>query len=176
MGKQILTLDNLYQFFVEQNKSFNFNSKDSGTPIVVTTNGYFATEENDDMPGMLKLKLKVCHTETNRNGSHISKENMEKAMPTLKYRPILAYIHELPDGNKDFYSHNVEFVEDENGETQIVYLEKQVGCFTAHDPWLEYDEEMEALLKLLRSFSSLNASKHFLKNPFTPLTIVPSDM
>ena len=142
MNKKIMTLDNLYQFFVEQNKSFNFNSKDSGEPIVVTTNGYFATEENDDMPGMLKLKLKVCHTETNRNGSHISKENMEKAMPTLKYRPILAYIHELPDGNKDFYSHNVEFVEDENGETQIVYLEKQVGCFTAHDPWLEYDEEM----------------------------------
>lgn len=143
MTKKIMTLDDLYMFFVQQNKSFNFNSKESGEPIIVTTNGLFATEENDDMPGMLKLKLKVCHTETNRNGSHISKENMEKAMPTLKYRPILAYIHELPDGSKDFYAHNVEFIEDENGETQVVYLEKQVGCFTAHDPWLEYDKEMD---------------------------------
>lgn len=140
---KILTLDNLYQFFVEQNKSFNFSSKESGQPIVVTTNGNFAEELNDNMPGMLKLKLKNCHIDTNRNGSHISKENMEKAMPTLKYRPILAYIHELPDGTKDFYAHNIQIEEDENGDSQVVYLEKQVGCFTADDPWLEYDEEMD---------------------------------
>lgn len=143
MAKKIMTIDSLYKFFVEQNKSFNFSSKETGTPIVVTTNGLFAEEQNNDMPGMLKLKLKNCHIDTNRNGSHISKENMEKAMPTLKYRPILAYIHELPDGTKDFYAHNVEFIEDENGDTQVVYLEKQVGCFTVDEPWLEYDEEMD---------------------------------
>ena len=142
MAKRMLTLNDLYEFFVTQNKSFNFNSKESGEPIVVTTNGFFESKEVD-MPGMLGLKLKVCHTETNRNGSHISKENMENAMPTLKYRPILAYIHELPDGTKDFYSHNIEFVEDENGETQVVYIERQVGSFTADDPWLEYDKEMD---------------------------------
>jgi len=143
MAKKIMTLDNLYKFFVEQNVSCNFSSKDAGKPIVVTTNGLFAKEQNDDMPGMLKLKLKNCHIDTNRNGSNISKENMEKAMPTLKYRPILAYIHELPDGTKDFYAHNMELVEDKDGEAQIVYLEKQVGCFTADDPWLEYDEDMD---------------------------------
>lgn len=142
MGKQILTLDNLYQFFVEQNKTVNFSSKESGKPIVVTTNGFFEADETD-MPGMLKLELKVCHTETNRNGSHISDANMEKAMPTLKYRPILAYIHELEDGVKDFYAHNMEIVEDEDGETEIHYIEKQVGCFTADDPWLKYDKEKD---------------------------------
>ena len=142
MNKQskILTLDNLYQFFVEQNETVNFSSKDAGKPIVVTTNGFFEANETD-MPEMLKLELKVCHTDTNRNGSHISTENMEKAMPTLKYRPILAYIHELEDGTKDFYAHNVEFVENEDGETEIVYTEKQVGCFTADEPWLKYDKE-----------------------------------
>lgn len=142
MNKQskILTLDNLYQFFVEQNKTVNFSSKDTGKPIVVTTNGFFEANETD-MPEMLKLELKVCHTDTNRNGSHISIENMEKAMPTLKYRPILAYIHELEDGTKDFYAHNVEFVENEDGETEIVYTERQVGCFTADEPWLKYDKE-----------------------------------
>ena len=140
MAKQILTLDSLYQFFVEQNKTVNFSSKEAGTPIVVTTNGYFETNETE-MPGMLKLELKVCHTETNRNGSHISTENMEKAMPTLKYRPILAYIHELEDGTKDFYAHNIEVVENEDGETDIVYIEKQVGCFTADEPWLKYDKK-----------------------------------
>lgn len=142
MNKQskILTLDNLYQFFVEQNKNFNFSSKDSGNHILVTTNGFFETNETD-MPEMLKLELKVCHTNTNRNGSHISTENMEKAMPTLKYRPILAYIHELEDGTKDFYAHNMEIVEHEDGETEITYIEKQVGCFTADNPWLKYDKE-----------------------------------
>lgn len=143
MAKKIMTLDSLYRFFVEQNQQFNFNSKDSGTPIVVTTDGHFAKEQDDDMPGMLKLKLKNCHIDTNRNGSHISKENMEKAMPTLKYRPILAYIHELPDGTKDFYAHNMHIEEDENGDAQIVYLEKQVGCFTVDEPWLEYDKEYD---------------------------------
>ena len=142
MGKQILTLDNLYQFFVEQNQTVNFSSKESGRPIVVKTNGFFETDKTD-MPGMLKLELKVCHTETNRNGSHISKENMEKAMPTLKYRPILAYIHELEDGTKDFYAHNMEIVENEDGESEIVYIEKQVGCFTADEPWLKYDKEQD---------------------------------
>ena len=142
MGKQILTLDNLYQFFVEQNKTVNFSSKESGQPIVVKTNGIFETSETD-MPGMLKLELKVCHTEANRNGSHISKENMEKAMPTLKYRPILAYIHELEDGTKDFFAHNIEIVENEDGESEVVYVEKQVGCFTADEPWLKYDKKKE---------------------------------
>lgn len=140
MGKKILTLDNLYQFFVNQGKNFSFN--DSKSPIVVSVPGNFSATE-DEMPGMLKLKLKVCHTETNRNGSHISNSNMEKAMPTLKYRPILAYIHELEDGTKDFYAHNIEIVENEDGEEEIVYVEKQVGCFTADDPWLEYDEEQD---------------------------------
>ena len=141
MPKRILTLDNLYEFFVQQNKNFNFNSNDSN-PIVVNVLGNFEAEDTE-MPGMLKLKLKVCHTLTNRNGSHISEENIEKAMPTLKYRPLLAYIHELEDGTKDFYAHNCEFIENEDGEVEVSYIEKQVGCFTADDPWLEYDEEMD---------------------------------
>ena len=142
MNKRLMTLDDLYKFFVDQNKTFNFNSKESGTPIVVSLPGTFAETDNG-MPGLLKLKLKVCHTQLNRNGSFISKENMEKGMPTLKYRPILAHIHELADGTKDFYAHNMEIVENEDGESEVNYIEKQVGCFTADEPWLEYDEKMD---------------------------------
>ena len=142
MAKQILTLDSLYKFFVERNQTVNFSSKESGKPIVVTTNGFFEADKTD-MPGMLMLELKVCHTDTNRNGSHISESNMEKAMPTLKYRPILAYIHELEDGTKDFYAHNMEIVEDEDGEAEINYIERQVGCFTADEPWLKYDKDKD---------------------------------
>ena len=142
MARQILTLDSLYKFFVEQNQTVNFSAKDSGKPIVVTTNGFFDANETD-MPGMLMLELKVCHTDTNRNGSHISEDNMKNAMPTLKYRPILAYIHELEDGTKDFYAHNMEIVENEDGEAEINYIERQVGCFTADEPWLKYDEDKD---------------------------------
>ena len=142
MGKQskILTLDSLYQFFVEQNKSVNFSIKNSEKPIVVSIPGNFE-QSSDDMVGMLKLRLKVCHTELNRNGSYISEANMLKAIPSLKYRPLLAYIHTLPSGEDDFYAHNIEIVKDENGEEKICYLEKQVGCFTTDEPYLEYDEE-----------------------------------
>ena len=142
MVNKILTLDNLYQFFVEQNKTVNFSAQDNKGPIVVATEGYFDVKEND-MPGMLQLKLKVCHIDTNRNGSHGSESNMEKALPTLKYRPILAYIHDLPDGTKDFYAHNMEIIENADGEEEINYIEKQVGCFTADEPWLEYDKEQD---------------------------------
>ena len=144
MGKQskILTLDSLYQFFVEQNKSVNFSVENSEKPIVVSIPGNFE-QSSDDMVGMLKLKLKVCHTELNRNGSYISEENMKKAIPSLKYRPLLAYIHTLPSGEDDFYAHNIEIIKDENGEEKICYLEKQVGCFTTDEPYLEYDEDMD---------------------------------
>ena len=141
MGKQskILTLDSLYQFFIEQNKSVNFSIKNSEKPIVVSIPGNFE-QSSDDMVGMLKLRLKVCHTQLNRNGSYISEENMLKAIPSLKYRPLLAYIHTLPSGEEDFYAHNIEIIKDENGEEKIRYLEKQVGCFTTDEPYLEYDE------------------------------------
>lgn len=142
MASKMLTVNDLYKFFVEQNKNVNFSVKETKSPIVVSVPGTFA-KDDEDMPGLLKLKLKVCHTDLNRNGSFISKENMEKGMPTLKYRPILAYIHELEDGTKDFYAHNMEIVETEDGEAEINYIEKQVGCFTADEPWLEYDKDMD---------------------------------
>lgn len=142
MANKMLTIDDLYKFFVEQGKSVNFNSKDTKAPIFVSVPGTFA-EEADSMPGLLKLCLKVCHTDLNRNGSFISQENMKKGMPTLKYRPILAHIHELEDGLKDFYAHNMEIIENEDGEAEINYIEKQVGCFTADEPWLKYDEDKD---------------------------------
>lgn len=141
--EKILTLDNLYEFFVKQNTNVSFSAEENKGPIVVNVLGNFSNNDDEDIPGMLKLSLKVCHILENRNGSYISKENMENAMPTLKYRPILAHIHELEDGTKDFYAHNMEMVESESGEMTINYIEKQVGCFTADDPWLEYDKDMD---------------------------------
>lgn len=149
MNTKILTLEQLHQFFVYNNVNMHFNSKEQHQQIVVSIPANFDVvdtaptmyESNGEMVGMLQTKLRVCHTNRNRNGSFIAQENMEKAMPTLKYRPILAYIHKLPNGEYDFYSHNFEIKQDENGEDYTEYLEHQVGCFTVDEPYLEYDEE-----------------------------------
>ena len=139
--KKLLTLEQLAQF-CEQNKFYTFNSKDTGYTLSVQVPGYFEAE-NDSTKGLLFTKLRVCHTELNRNKSYISEENMKKAMPSLKYRPVLAKIHQLNDGTWDFHAHDMNFIENENGEVDVEYEEQQVGTFTADDPYLEYNKEYD---------------------------------
>ena len=72
MIKNLLTIDDLYKFFVDQNKNVSFSVKETKTPIIVSVPGTFAKEE-EDMPGLLKLKLKVCHTDLNRQNPQLRK-------------------------------------------------------------------------------------------------------
>lgn len=138
--KRLLTLNDLVKF-CEEKQFFQFNSEQIGYQIAVQFNDIdFALErnyKNDEMPSMLFTKIKVCHTGLNRNKSYISEKNMKKAMKTMAYRPILAYIYQLDSGEYDFHAHDVEY--DENDKP--VYLEKQVGSLTADAPFLEYDKE-----------------------------------
>ena len=142
--KKLLTMDDLLNFCESQHFS-KFSSKDSGYRIAVQVPATFEVEESDDLAhtGLMKLKFKVCHTEKNRNNSYISEENMTKAMPSLKNRPILGYIHQLDDGTYDFYGHNMKFKTNENGKKEVEYLERQIGSFTEDDPVLIYDEEQD---------------------------------
>ena len=141
MKRKILTLEQLVMFCKEQH-FYSFNSKESGYNLSVTIPGTL-NFLSDETRGLLMADVKVCHIELNRNGSYVSQSNMEKAMPTLKYRPVLAHIHQLDSGEYDFHSHDVEFVENEDGEEEMVYIEKQVGAFTADEPYLKYDEKMD---------------------------------
>lgn len=139
--RKLLTYEQLLKF-CEENKFYSFDSKDSGYTLSVQIPGTL-TYDSDSTRGLLFVKVKTCHTLLNRNKSYISEENMTKAMPSLKYRPLLGYIHQLDSGEYDFYAHNIEIVEDENGEEQIEYTEQQIGTFTADNPYLEYDEEAD---------------------------------
>ena len=141
MGKirKILTYEQLIKFCAE-NKFYSFNSKDSGYTLSVQVPGNLSFE-NKSVKGKLYTQVKVCHTLLNRNGSFVSEENMKAAMPSLIDSPLLGYIHQLDDGTYDFHSHDIEIVEDENGEEQLVYKEHQIGSFTADEPYLEYDKE-----------------------------------
>ena len=139
--RKLLTYEQLLKF-CEENKFYSFDSKDSGYTLSVQIPGTLTYDSNSTR-GLLFVKVRTCHTLLNRNKSYISEENMTKAMPSLKYRPLLGYIHQLDSGEYDFYAHNIEIVEDENGEEQIEYTERQIGTFTADDPYLEYDEEAD---------------------------------
>lgn len=142
MSKKFLTLDDLL-LFCKENSFSHFSANETGAPIIVQTPGRFELngEAND---GLTPVRLVACHTNINRNNSSISKEAMESALPSFSNRPILGYIHQLEDGTWDFYSHNMEVVEDENEKdgARIDYLETPVGIIpescNAH---LEYDEE-----------------------------------
>ena len=142
MKRKYLTLDDLL-IFCKKNNFNHFSAKEDDGQIIVQTPGKFELSGDVNI-GLQPVKLVACHTSRNRNGSYISKDVMEAALPSFSNRPILGYIHQLEDGTWDFYSHNIEVVEDENEKdgARIDYLETPVGIIpescNAH---LEYDEE-----------------------------------
>ena len=147
--ERILTLSALVAF-CKQNKIQTFSSSKSGKPIACVVNTFAELgkhnttfEDQTETPGLLYKTVKVCHLLENRNGSFISEDSMRKAMPSLKNRPVLAYIHQLDDGTWDFYAHNMEIVENEEGDYSLEYTEKQVGAFTSDDPQLYHDDEYD---------------------------------
>lgn len=151
--RKYLTLDDLL-LFCKKNNFSHFSAKESDGPIIVQTPGRFELS-GDANTGLQPVKLVACHTSLNRNGSSISKSTMEAALPSFSNRPILGYIHQLEDGTWDFYSHNMEMVEDENEKdgTRIDYLETPVGIVpescNAH---LEYDEENDVYRTCVNGF------------------------
>lgn len=143
--RKLLTLEQLVSFCSEQ-KFYSFSSKDSGYTLSVQVPGLAPAVSNyksDDSRGLLYTDVKVCHTLLNRNGSYVSENNMKKAMPTLKYRPVLAKIHQLDSGEYDFHSHDMTIIENEDGEEEVIYEESQVGSFTVDEPYLEYDKQQD---------------------------------
>ena len=143
MQRKYFTVEDLIRF-CEQKKMYNFSSKESGKPIVIQAIQDFSSADVEETAdNKLYAKVRVCHTLLNRNGSYISEDSMKAAMPSLKYSPLLANIHQLDDGTWDFHSHDYHIEKDEDGNETVVYDEKQVGTFTADEPYLEYDKDMD---------------------------------
>ena len=92
--KKLLFMEDLLQFFRENNLT-KFSSSDSGYRLCVQVPATFEVEDkvDDDHRGMMRLKIRVFHIDANRNGSYVSKIAAKNAMPTIKNRPVMAYIH-----------------------------------------------------------------------------------
>ena len=139
--KKLLTIDDLYSFYLEQNKTCKFSSEESGYQLSVQVPAYFeVSDEEDDT--LLFCTVKLMHSGENRNHSNVTDEALTKAAKGLAYKPILANFMEYTDEEtgetlKDFTSHDMII----NDDGTATYLEKQVGCFTADEPYFEMEEE-----------------------------------
>lgn len=139
--KKILFLEDLYEFYLNKYKrSTRFSSKKTGQPLAVQVRGNLKFDsDSDSEAGLLSVHLQSCHTNLNVNGSFISDENMGKALPSFKNRPILGYIHDV-DGKPEFYGHNMH----ENEDGDVVYDEFPVGIIPEScNAKIVYDKEKD---------------------------------
>lgn len=138
--KRLLTLDDLYNFYLNQNKNYSFNAKQTDETIVVHINETMNFDsEYDPQYGLLKTHLKSCHLYKNRNQSSISEDSMLQAIPSFYNRPILGKIHQLSDGSYDFAGHEITI---KDGE--IEYQEIPVGVIPEScNAQLVYDKEKD---------------------------------
>lgn len=136
--KKLLTLEDLVKFCKAQ-KVYSFSSKESGEPLCVAVPATFEQKESENS-SLLFAQIKAFHTGRNRNKSNVTFDAAEKSLETFAYKPILAAIHTDPKtGEEDFMSHEIDMDDDDN----IVYIEKQVGCFTNDEPYMEQDPNNE---------------------------------
>lgn len=150
---KLLTLEdfmNFCQTYCLENKIQNFSLTDLKEPteIIVQTPGTFKTFDTDDErnDGFLPVSLDACHINLNRNGSFISKENMEKALSTIYNRPILGKIIQNDKGEYDFDQHNMQVVADDQDpqKTKLHYEEQPIGIIPeSGNAHLRYDSEQD---------------------------------
>ena len=137
MPRKFYTIDDLYNFCKENRFEF-FSSEQQGAPLIVQSFGMFEADNSDD--GLMKVKLKSCHTGKNRNQSGITDDIMNQYKHTFKGRPILGAIYKTDTGEYEFRAHDMEIVETDDG-AEIEYIEQPIGVISQTDePYLEFDE------------------------------------
>ena len=138
----MLYLEDLWNFFVSQNKDVKFSSKDSDTTIVVHIDEPFTFNADQDNELNLYAPIRLCHTLKNVNQSSIPENAMKDAMHTAYEIPILGYIYPDPDNEEQFTFAGHEMYIDENNE--VVYEESPVGVVTSeYKLKLVYDEDAD---------------------------------
>lgn len=138
MSKRILYLEDLYDFYSHASESVHYSAEMSnGTPLVVQARGRAQFEQSNDAEGLTLIKIRAAHTGLNLNQSSIDIDVMNRALPSLKNRPILGYIHEV-GGQPQFEGHEMHV--DLNGN--VVYDEHPIGIIPeTNNAKIVYDEE-----------------------------------
>lgn len=138
MRKRLMTLTDLYAYFASQNVNQTFNCKgNEENEIVVQVNGTMKFSKEDVTEGMYPARVQMNFVGDNLNGSRIEMKAQENALSSSKFRPLLAYIHEV-DGEPQFYGHNMH----KDDEGNIVYDEVPVGVII-EEAHIEHDDEYD---------------------------------
>ena len=154
-NKKLLSLTDLYNFYVNNNQTVNFNAKESGESIVVQMHGSinFAKNNNDDKhrEGLRPFQAIAYHDHVNLNKSEIYEDVFEENTKSAPFRPILANIVIDEDGNKDFGSHDYHIEKDSDGNEIVVYDEQPVGVISTEYS-IVYDEQAQVNRAILNGF------------------------
>lgn len=76
--------------------------------------------------------LRVCYPGENRNGSYISKESIERAVPTMYNCPVVCNYDLETDS---IGGHDMDLAEDADGRSRIINLTEPVGVIPAGSNW-----------------------------------------
>ena len=87
------------------------------------------TEINDSFDSAL---LRVCYAGNNRNRSNLSKDVIEKAIPTMAYCPVVANYTVESD---EIGGHDVEIVRTDSGDVKMVNLTDAIGVVPENPEW-----------------------------------------
>lgn len=144
-NSKLLTLNDLYNYYANNNQTINFNAVESGHDIVVQMDGKAKFSNTDDedkhKDGMKKFSALAYHDNVNLNKSKIDEEDFIENTKSVPFRPILCNITmDEETGEKDFGSHDYHIeVDKSTGEEIIVYDERPVGSLATYS--IVYDKE-----------------------------------
>ena len=138
MKNRILTVNDLIEFCSSNNLN-TFSSSDTGYSLAVQMPFEESVLEEDTDTSLRFFKIKALHIGRNNNGSSVTEDAAKKMMKNMAYKPLLANFTDV-NGELDFTSHDVEITKDENGKEIWTYIEHQIGCFTADEPYIEHDD------------------------------------
>ena len=101
------------------------------------------TEEIENADGRFtKVKIWLMHLGENFNGSVFEKDVVDKAIPTLEYIPIVAFIEQNSSGEKDCSNHRYVITKDEKG-IRRKYVGNAYGVITSfEDNKAHYEERL----------------------------------
>ena len=138
MRKRLMTLTDLYAYFSSQNVDQTFSCKgNKEEEIVVQVGGTMKFSKENATEGMYPARVQLNFIGDNLNGSRIEMKAQKEALSSSKFRPLLAYIHEV-DGEPQFYGHNMH----KDDEGNIVYDEVPVGVII-EEAHIEHDDEYD---------------------------------
>lgn len=97
---------------------------------IVSVSRFEIISEN---PYFTRVKCYVCAAGKNRNGSYISRESIEDAIPSAYGIPVVAHLYQDDEGKHHAHAHDCAIVENSNGELELKPITVPFGFVPERD-------------------------------------------